>query len=524
LKYPCPKCEKPLALGPKAQSGKQRWVCRGGAGDRAYCYSTTRPEGKTARKQDGSPQRSKKIPLFKRALKGVTRFLVTAAQNGTPAHKGFVDSLESAANHLNAEIIAIPLMYKNTDSKYPASQANEPVWADEVQAYLCNQRKKLNPNLILMGDVKTLPTATSPLTGFEAMSHGESAIYGHTKLQLRSIPTPQSSMPKLLTTTGACTLPNMTDSRAGKLGDFHTTAGAALVEVQGKAFHLRQINASKTTGEFQDLTMLYTPSGVRKDQGVEALIMGDTHTDFLDPLVWKATQDMIRTLKPKLLVFHDLCDGHAINHHTRGNWVNALAKIRAGRSDARGETERAILFAQQAADDFDVDVIVVPSNHNDFLMEWIKNTDPRHSPANLRFWCETAMAVDDSTRMGPGGAEAVDPFVYWGRKLVGKNSRVKFLDRDESYVVAGIELGMHGDVGPNGARGSINNLRRIGVKSVIGHSHTPGISEGCYQVGTSTPLQLEYTRGCSSWLNTNCVIYGNGKRSLLNIIDGRWRL
>ena len=77
------------------------------------------------RKQDGSTTRSKKVPLFKRTLGGVTRVLVTAAQNGTPAHKPFIKSLEVAANKLNADIIAIPLMYKNKHSKHPASQANE---------------------------------------------------------------------------------------------------------------------------------------------------------------------------------------------------------------------------------------------------------------------------------------------------------------------------------------------------------------------------------------------------------------
>ena len=83
---------------------------------------------------------------------------------------------------------------------------------------------------------------------------------------------------------------------------------------------------------------------------------------------------------------------------------------------------------------------------------------------------------------------------------------------------------MHGDKGPNGARGSRMNLRRIGVKSIIGHTHSCGIEEGCYQVGTSTALNLEYTSGPSSWLNTHCVVYASGKRSLINIIEGEWRL
>jgi hypothetical protein len=62
------------------------------------------------------------------------------------------------------------------------------------------------------------------------------------------------------------------------------------------------------------------------------------------------------------------------------------------------------------------------------------------------------------------------------------------------------------------------------VKTIIGHSHSPGIDGGCYQTGTSTPLRLDYNKGPSSWLNCHCVLYANGKRSLLPIIDGEWRL
>jgi hypothetical protein len=89
-------------------------------------------------------------------------------------------------------------------------------------------------------------------------------------------------------------------------------------------------------------------------------------------------------------------------------------------------------------------------------------------------------------------------------------------------TIEGIEIGYHGDRGPNGARGSRNAFSKIGVKTVIGHSHSPGIRDGAYQTGTSSRLKLEYNSG-PSWLHTHCVIYPNGKRSLINIIDGKWR-
>jgi len=90
-------------------------------------------------------------------------------------------------------------------------------------------------------------------------------------------------------------------------------------------------------------------------------------------------------------------------------------------------------------------------------------------------------------------------------------------------MLANVELGMHGNKGPNGARGSIRNLRRIGVKSVIGHSHTPGEDEGSTQVGTSTGLRLEYNSGPSSWLQAHCALNDDGKRQLAVIVDGHYK-
>jgi len=129
----------------------------------------------------------------------------------------------------------------------------------------------------------------------------------------------------------------------------------------------------------------------------------------------------------------------------------------------------------------------------------------------------------ESAKMSESGASCLDPFVYWMREKLSCVDRCEFPVRDESVSIAGIECGMHGDKGPNGARGNIRSFGRIGVKSVIGHSHTPGVVDGVYQVGTSSRLRMEYNGGPSSWMHTHCAIYKNGKRSLLFIIKGKWR-
>lgn len=507
--------------------GKQRYLCRPGGGDRTYCYSTTDPKATEVRDPAGR-KRSRTVPIFTRTLGGVTTLLVTAAQNATPVHKGFLAAAEALCNERHGELLAVPVRYKNPTSHWTESQANEEIWAPELVPYLCNERKRLNKNLILLGDVKTQPTAVQPLAGYEALTQGESGILAHTKLALRTIPTPQNKYPKIMSTTGAMTLPNYTDSKAGKLGEFHHTLGACLVELKGKRFHMRQINYDLKTESFIDLTTRYDgKTGMfGPAEAALALVMGDTHRDAIDPQVEAATFSpdggIVSVFKPRALVWHDLNDDYSVNPHHAGNVFVAIAKRRSGRADVRAELARAVNFVI-AHTPGGTESFVVPSNHNDFLTRWILNTNPHTAPGNFEFWCETALAMARGTTIDAGGTKTPEPFAYWGRKIVGELP-IKFLSRDESLSIGGVELGMHGDQGPNGSRGSIKNLRRIGVKSIIGHTHSPGIDEGCYQVGTSTARKLEYTSGPSGWLNTHAVVYANGKRSLINIIDGEWRL
>lgn len=451
------------------------------------------------------------------------RLFITSAQNATPVHKAFLASLLVACKALDAQLLVVPIRYKNPTSTWTSNDGANDWWAPEVTPYLCNERKVLGKHLVLLGDVKTVPTAEQPLAGFETMTHSESAILGHPRLQLKTVPVPRNRMPKLLTTTGSVTVRNYTDSKTGKKGDFHHTFGACFVELRGSKFHLRQINADKD-GSFIDLDKCYRVDGVAPAPRALALVMGDTHVDFVDPAVEAATfgaRGMVRTLKPRTLVWHDVLDGYSRNPHHRDNVFNEIAKRGTGRHDVAAEVARAIAFLGKYTPK-GVQSVVVSSNHDEFLARWVRDTDWRRDPDNAKFYLATAAAMVDSTRLGVGGLEVCEPFAYWVKKNLGSD-RVRCLRRDESFEVAGIELGFHGDRGPNGARGSIRNYRGIGPKVVIGHSHSPGIEQGAYQTGTSTRLRLEYNSGPSSWLQTHVVVYANGKRALLSIIDGEWR-
>jgi hypothetical protein len=483
-----------------------------------YCYSTTDPNKPYSGRNE--EKEAEKNPQFRRKLGGVKRFVVTAAQNATPVHEGFFQSLLEYCRHNDATLVVIPIRYKNVTSRWPQSQLNAEVWANELQPYLYNQRKKLNENLVLLADIKTQPTAVNPLSGFESLTHGESGILGHTKLQLNTVATPSNRYPKVMTTTGAVTVPNYTDTKAGKKGEFHHALAAVAVDIIGKKFSMRQLNATRD-GSFIDLENQYTPTGVSKADRPLALVFGDTHRASMDKTVEKVTfapDGMVEQLDPEHLVFHDLHDGISTNHHIKNDPFAQVAKRQGLLHLVKEEVMQDVMWLARVCKGRRG--VLVASNHDDFLARWLREQDWRQDPENSEFYLETALHLVKEIK---AGNVVPHPFSYWVDRLKSK-APIKCLERDESFALNGVELSMHGDKGPNGSRGSRKNLRRIGIKSIIGHSHSPGIEEGCYQTGTSTPLRLDYNQGPSSWMHCHCVLYANGKRSLLFIIDGEWRL
>jgi len=376
----------------------------------------------------------------------------------------------------------------------------------------------------LLADLKIQPTAETPLTGADAISHASSGIIGHTKVQLKCIPTPSARMAKILTTTGACTVENYTDSRTGRIGAFHHSLSALIVELDDGQFHIRHTHFDNKTGGCIDLDTWFGPKGFRNAPRPLALVMGDTHVDSICPKVKQATfgsGGMIEMLQPKHLIWHDLLDSYSCNPHHKGNPFNVIAKRSKNADDVRAEVQRAIDFIFKHTPE-NMKSVIVGSNHNDFLRRWIVNGDWKNDPVNAEFYLETALAMVRGTKLTEKGTDYPDPFMYWTEEANLPNTIL--LNDDESFELGGVELGMHGNLGPNGARGSRANLKRLGVRSIIGHSHTPGIDEGCYQAGTSTRLRLEYNKGPSSWLNAHVLLHADGKRQLINIIDGKYRL
>lgn len=460
---------------------------------------------------------------------GAGRYVITSAQNATPVHQKFLSALLNYCAENDAKLKIIPYRYKNPTSIFQ-DKDNE-VWDSAIVPYIEENTVKIANGLVLVGNVKIQPTAVQPLSGFEGYTGTSSAIFGHPKVQLKTVPTPSNELPKILVSTGAVTTANYTDSKAGFKGSFHHSLAALVVEVSDTEFHIRHIHG-QDDGSFYDLDTLYTHTGSTAGHRVAALITGDTHAMFLSKDVENATyaaeDSIVKTLKPEMRVFHDINDFFSRNHHHRGDHLQNLAKHFSGTDDVEAELQVAADLIDKYNDEECLNVIV-KSNHDEALDRWLKEADANNDPRNARFYHYLKYNQIKNMKIETNGRfSSIDPFEFWcaapdQQKGLTSVGNTVFLKRDQSLMVNGIELGFHGDVGPNGARGSIQNLSKIGTKTVIGHSHSPGIYEGVYQVGTSSDLDLGYNRGPSSWLTTHAIVYPDGKRTLIHIVNGKWR-
>lgn len=470
----------------------------------------------------------------KAVAKGTQRYLFTSAQNATPVMANGWAALLQYKEFWDAHLDVIPFRYKNPTSKWTGSQENKEYWVEAVRPYLNNNRWAVNANLTVLGDIKIVPTAKDPLQGHEGFTGAESSIIGHPNLAFKTVPVPGHMMAKLMTTTGAITLNNYSDSRAGKQGEFQHVFGAVVVEVEGGKFWMRHLNMN-SSGEFMDVaegvTRLYTKDGVFEGPQVEALVTGDAHVRLMDPAVDKAVfglkNSIMACLKPKRCIWHDVYDGFTSSPWDKKQPFEFLAKMKKGLDVVEDELNETANFVLDRTPE-GCEAVIVESNHNEFLRRWLEDNTWQSVGLNGGVYLELAKHVWDGTHLKEDNvAHVPNPFSYWMQKVattVGFKGKVRCLSTDESYSVKGIELGMHGHRGPNGARGSLFNLVKIGVKFVIGHVHGPGIKFGGYAVGLMARLRHGYNKGPSNWLQTMCLVHGDpcgGKRQLITIIDGR---
>lgn len=369
--------------------------------------------------------------------------------------------------------------------------------------------RALNTNLKLY-DTGILASQINPLTGFSSKLHRDfSYILPSPKIRYQSIAN-TSRYPRFMATTGALTHGNYKLHTAqGRKAELEHEYGFAFVRVKSsRLFDYQPVMALKN-GNF-NFGREYYYNGTVSDQQPEALILGDWHTGDTCPKTRALTIKMIDELKPKRVVFHDLFNGHSINHHERDNNMSKVKLV----ASKRNELETEVNICRQELNWFasrfpDVQFLVVESNHDLFLGKFIGVENFLQDGINSVFSCRLFIEV----------AKVKQPILQTAMLLTGKIAHnVRFLKEDEEYRVQGIELANHGHRGINGAKGSGQSFDKYNLRMITAHAHTAAIYANGMVVGTSTILRLPYMKGASSHLNAHGLLYANGKYTLLTII------
>jgi hypothetical protein len=485
-------------------------------------------KGEKQNKIDGSVEahetEKRKLP------KKVKRYILTSAQNNTKLNDKVWENLLVLAKHYGAEIIVGTYTYNTAFYGHAAVKFGserpdqEPLWYDErLVPYINggdNRNIELAPGLMWCGRANILPTAERPLSGFETYTGRASGIFPHAKIALESIPTSKSDPVKMNYTTGTVTQRNYIQKKAGLKAEHHHTYGALVVEVDNKGtWFVRQINAD-SDGLIYDLNLAVVGGAIVTDNKALAINWGDIHVAKRDEdsfsLCWDSG-GMMDTLKPKYQFMHDLLDFEIRNHHSLDHY-SLFAKHLHTHDSVEEEMLEVSEFLDYAKRSY-CQAVVVNSNHDNALTRWVKDADYRTDPPNAIFFLECQLrkykAIRDKQRFN------MLEWVLNRFQVTPKN--VKYLTIDESFVVAGIECGMHGHVGANGSRGNPRGLSRIGRKANTGHTHSAAIIDGLYVAGVTGKLDQGYNIGPSSWSQSHIITYKNGKRAIVTCSNGKWR-
>lgn len=454
------------------------------------------------------------------------KFILTSAQNNTFVHSKFLESLERYAEHINAQIIVGTFSY-NLSGFQNLSKGDAEWFDNKIEKYIVDEPLELADGLVWFGELNILPTATKPLSGLNSYVKSGSGIIPHAKVQLESLPRQKFKDPRFLYTTGAVTQRNYIQKKSGQKASFHHIFGALIVEVDSKGdWFVRQLIANTDTGEFQDLDVYVNPKEVITGQTVEAINWGDIHAEKLDDVVasvsFAGSDSMIDVLKPKFQFVHDVLDFQSRNHHNINDPYFRYAAFVNKQDDVEGNIDSVISVLKSMERPF-CKTVIVESNHDLALQKWLKTADYKTDPANALFFLKCQYNTYKSIKDNDTDFSI---FEYVVKDKV-PSLNVKFLKTDESFMICGedgIECGSHGHNGINGSRGSAQSFTRLESRSNVGHSHSAKIIDGVYQAGVTGSLCMGYNLGPTTWSHSHIVTYPNGKRTIVTIKNGKWRV
>lgn len=445
-------------------------------------------------------------------IKKYKKFVVTTAVQEKEVNKAFLRSIKNYAERNNALMLVLPC--EDVASRGKEASKNIKLSPDLADFRVIFKDTYLNKNLCL-GGINVSAKQINALTGLDRMvkEREASLIVASPKVFLKYIPNMHDEIPPALMTTGAITLNNYdTDrymsKRTSTLAENDHDYGVVLIEIENdNIFHFRQVQASKE-GTLTDMGIEYLPDGsIEKLEGT-VMVMGDSHVGYHDRELHEKVMELAEETNVDTIVLHDVFHGSSISHHDAKKSITRAIRAQEGRLGLEVEC-RAVKNYIEAIEERGFKVVIPQANHNNHLLRYLEEGRYVEDPVNLRFAASLiAPAIDK-----------INPLQYAIESLLGfKKDTVKWLDKDKSYKVYGVELSVHGDRGANGAKGSLAAFEKGLGNCVVAHSHSAAILRKVFCVGTVGEMDMGYNEGMSNWTRTCCLIYSNGTKQLVNFI------
>lgn len=447
---------------------------------------------------------------LQKKIKEKKRFIITTAVSGKEIDENAFNSLKTYEEYEDAMILIQPcedVASRNSIFDYELDKRLRDCGFAFKDLYLNNK--------FFLSSIGVSAKQINPLTGLDRIAQAKGSMaLASPKQYLNFIANSNTKMPRALMTTGAITIADYStdksmSQRTSYLAEFDHVMGAIVVEIEDdRIFHFRQIQFDDD-GSFYDLGWKYKSDGTVEEVKETTCVFGDTHVGSHSIPVDVCLQEIAEYVNCSEVIVHDLFDNRFNNHHDVHKPVLRATLSMEGKTNLMREAKVTAGWLNRWTREVDK-LTIVKSNHDEALERYIDEGRWKDDPENLYDACLLVRKRMDGH----------DPLKYLITEMakVKRPESINWLDRDEDYIVYGIENGAHGDKGGNGSRGSLRGIEKAYYKATVGHSHTAGIWREVYQVGTSTVLKLSYNTGPSSWTNTMCIQYPNGQRQLINII------
>lgn len=490
-----------------------------------------------------------KLKRTERNVKNHNRFVVSSITKG-PAKRSYLKSIYNYCKRNKARLVLV--MTKMRFSELDTFLIEEYMKGNlDIAFHDIRLHKKLQINSIKIDEKVVKPTA-----GIARYQNGRASfIYGSPKQTCKPVATKKESLPRVLMSPGAITAPNYIKddyNRAKRdvMAENDHIVGAIIVEKDGDIFHTRPTQITRSQG-FMDMGVEYLPNGkYRVHTGKTNFIMGDLHSRGKNDQAFHTWLSLMKNLKVKAGVAHDIFDCTSLNPHERHN---KTMRVALELEDNALLSEEVQMLVDDIRDFKSAckKLYIVDSNHDDMLRRafdsgliWedsrnafigsllhpyavLHNLREDYTERQLLNIVErkTGIKKDILTKKYPE-LHKKRSLLEYACKLYGLDSDkegVTWLNAESSLLLGGFECADHGHKGVHGARGSLMSSSRAFVKKITGHTHVEEQVNFLFSVGHTSDNPRYARGGLSGWTTSSILVYDSGEAQSLRIINGKYR-